>query len=78
MDKMEFYNSELERAKTILWKTTFSKNLEHAKAARRILKDKKLLIEYVELRIEKKRKAEQKERRAMFWNTLLRRLTFRS
>ena len=76
MDTMDFYSSELEKAKTTLWKATYSKDLDRAKAARKILRDKKLLAEYVELRIKKQKKAERKQQLDKLWTTLRNLFTF--
>lgn len=67
MDQKYEYRYETKRAMVKLRGLQQNKNVQYADAATRILKDRELLLRYVEKRLERKRQAKAKRKFLMPW-----------
>lgn len=70
MDQKHVVRFETKQALAQLRRIKQSSDAERALAAKRVLEDKELLIQYVEMRLERKKEAERKEKFSATWKKL--------
>ena len=74
MDQKMELRFETKRALVQLRKIRQGSDEKKAVAAKRVLEDRKLLVQYIEIRLERKRKAEKKEKNLTLWQKCVTRI----